>query len=100
MSLCVLASLDLLQHPPGITQHDLPTFRIPVSHPQRVAAAVGDNACPASQQHGRPTEHSCKAYRSTSWQRHFVLMSFLYYRNSTRTQDNERFTWCFVPVGG
>jgi hypothetical protein len=43
MPLCVLASLDLLQHPPGVTQHDLPTFRVPVTHPQRVAATVSDS---------------------------------------------------------
>lgn len=78
MPLCVLASLDSLQHPAGVTQHRLPTFCIPVTHPQRVAAAVGDNpywldisALPlqspisASEQRGRQTEHSCKAYRST-----------------------------------
>jgi hypothetical protein len=78
MPLCVLAFLDSLQHPPGVTQHHLPTFCIPVTHPQRVAAAVGDSpywldisALPLqsptspSQQRGRPAEHSCKVHRST-----------------------------------
>lgn len=37
-------SLDLRYHnPPGVTQHDLPTFRVPVIHSRCVAAGVADN---------------------------------------------------------